>query len=156
MTIDEAIKHFHEVAEQLDEKAKTLTFPHLPTEMKKCRECAASHRQLAEWLKELKELKNSIGAVRLNNMAEALKLIRAYKAENIAQKKMIAEAKQLLKYALEDIYKSRKGWNCSICDMPPEPTERCQYEYGEDCQFKWLYEDEAKKLIGGITGITNE
>lgn len=57
LTLDEAIKHCQEVAEKLDEKAKTLTFPHLPTEMKECRECAADHRQLAEWLTELKEAK---------------------------------------------------------------------------------------------------
>ena len=37
MTIDEAIKHCEEVADS------------------KCDECGAEHRQLAEWLKELKE-----------------------------------------------------------------------------------------------------
>ena len=42
---------------------------------------AADHRQLAEWLKELKELKNSVGAVKLSNMKEALALIRTLKAE---------------------------------------------------------------------------
>ena len=61
----------------------------------------------------------------------------------------LKEAKRLLKAAVEDIYKARQGCNCNICDMPPEPTERCQYENGEDCQFKWRYADEAKKLIGG-------
>lgn len=59
----------------------------------------------------------------------------------------IAEYKRLLKAAVEDIYKARQGCNCNICDMPPEPTERCQYENGEDCQFKWRYTDEALKLI---------
>lgn len=39
MTLDEAIKHCEEVADS------------------KCDECGAEHRQLAEWLKELKELK---------------------------------------------------------------------------------------------------
>lgn len=58
------------------------------------------------------------------------------------------EAKRLLKAAVDDIYKARQGCNCNICDMPPEPTERCQYENGEDCQFKWRYADEALKLIG--------
>jgi hypothetical protein len=60
----------------------------------------------------------------------------------------LKEAKRLLKAAVEDIYKAKQGCNCNICDMPTEPTERCQYENGEDCQFKWLYADEALKLIG--------
>lgn len=37
--------------------------------------------QLLEWLTELKELKNSIGAIKLSNMKEALALIRTLKAE---------------------------------------------------------------------------
>ena len=39
MTIDEAIKHCEEVADS------------------KCDACGAEHKQLAEWLKELKEIK---------------------------------------------------------------------------------------------------
>ena len=39
MTLDEAIKHCEEVADT------------------KCNECGNEHRQLAEWLKELKQLK---------------------------------------------------------------------------------------------------
>lgn len=42
MTLEEAIRHCEEVAERY---AKT----------EDCAECAAEHRQLAEWLKELKE-----------------------------------------------------------------------------------------------------
>ena len=42
MTLDEAIKHCEEVADGL-------------TEQGKCAECAAEHRQLAEWLKELQK-----------------------------------------------------------------------------------------------------
>lgn len=56
LTLDEAIKHCLEVAEQNETQAekwhkeggaewgKTIN----------CRECAADHKQLAEWLKELK------------------------------------------------------------------------------------------------------
>ena len=44
MTLDEAIKHCEEVAEEQEEK--------------ECLECAAEHRQLAEWLKELKAYKD--------------------------------------------------------------------------------------------------
>lgn len=48
MTLDEAIKHCDEVAEQFERK-KELTAVTL--EMYKC---AEEHRQLAEWLRELK------------------------------------------------------------------------------------------------------
>jgi len=42
MTIDEAIKHAEEVAEE---------------QVKRCEKCAEQHRQLEEWLKELKQLR---------------------------------------------------------------------------------------------------
>lgn len=42
MTLDEAIIHAREVAAQLG-----------------CCECAAEHRQLAEWLEELRELRKN-------------------------------------------------------------------------------------------------
>ena len=52
MTIDEAIKHCEKVAEEKEDNARwELT----STWKDECRECAADHRQLAEWLTELKE-----------------------------------------------------------------------------------------------------
>ena len=63
MTIDEAISHCLEVAEQNDIQAdkwqeeggeewgKTTA----------CRECAADHRQLVEWLRELRKAKRLLG-----------------------------------------------------------------------------------------------
>lgn len=42
MTLDEAIKHAADVAETCD-----------------CKECALQHRQLANWLQELKKLKGT-------------------------------------------------------------------------------------------------
>jgi len=68
MTIDEAIQHCEEVAHNNDitmrrcddasgytrsgrEEIRT-------SEAKKCEQCAADHRQLVEWLKELKQLRD--------------------------------------------------------------------------------------------------
>lgn len=49
MTIDEAIKHCEEVAEKYCEKVEEgLTADDF------CDSCASEHRQLAEWLRELK------------------------------------------------------------------------------------------------------
>lgn len=80
MTIDEAIKHCLEVAEVNEDIADNCDMDNWMNKAS-FEECAADHRQLAEWLRELKELKNSIGAMKLSNMKEALALIRTLKAE---------------------------------------------------------------------------
>lgn len=135
MTIDEAIRHCEEVAERYETRAKIIDRRKLGFALENptaCHECAADHRQLAEWLMELKELKNSVGAVKLKDMKEALELIREYKSENIAQKKMIAEYKRLLKAAVEDFDE--------IHSYLSEP-------YSHICEKRWRYADEALKLI---------
>lgn len=150
MTIDEAIKHCLEVAEHNEAKAQKIGVQFLGTtkdrEATECRECAADHRQLAEWLTELQQKRDAV-----KHLSEWNRKLTDYKNEMVCKygesQEQLAEAKRLLKAAVEDIYKARQGCNCNICDMPPEPTERCQYENGEDCQFKWRYADEALKLI---------
>lgn len=59
MTIDEAIKHAEEVAEEKENEAQDLEYFKLDWkyEAKQCSKCAKEHRQLAEWLKELKQLR---------------------------------------------------------------------------------------------------
>ena len=85
MTIDEAIAHAMEVAER-QEYLSTQNHGYCEEKWnvkarEKCAKCAAEHRQLAEWLADYKKLKNSIGAIKLSNMKEALALIRTLKAE---------------------------------------------------------------------------
>ena len=53
MTLDEAIKHAEEVAEDKERNAGWFYDKESANYKKKCNECAAEHRQLAEWLKEL-------------------------------------------------------------------------------------------------------
>lgn len=63
MTIDEAIKHAEEVAKELEEEAVKGCCDDTEI-MNKCTECAKEHRQLAEWLRELKayrEAREEIG-----------------------------------------------------------------------------------------------
>ena len=55
MTLDEAIKHAEEVMDENLEKTKGRNASD-PIAIN-CFECADNHRQLAEWLKELKQLK---------------------------------------------------------------------------------------------------
>lgn len=68
LTLDDAIKHCLEVAEKNEtsaitykncKKIKANMYEKLTAEKAEndCRECAADHRQLAEWLTELKEAK---------------------------------------------------------------------------------------------------
>lgn len=55
MELDEAIKHAEEVAEAQEEKCKHAGLDHY-TKLETSA-CAAEHRQLAEWLKELKRVR---------------------------------------------------------------------------------------------------
>lgn len=57
MTLDEAIKHCEEKAEELRRKAINIT-PDDPyyEDYCDCLECANEHEQLAEWLKDYKRL----------------------------------------------------------------------------------------------------
>ena len=55
MTLEEAIRHCEEVAEEYEDKIKRWKgdYPVCKAIMS-CQKCAYEHRQLAEWLKELK------------------------------------------------------------------------------------------------------
>lgn len=69
MTLDRAIKHAEEVAEEQEKEAKEwhenqvrkcklIPFAEMDyTHENECKECASQHRQLADWLKELKQLR---------------------------------------------------------------------------------------------------
>ncbi|MBQ6169770.1 MAG: hypothetical protein IJK30_07435 [Ruminococcus sp.] len=59
MTLDEAIKHCFEVAESKENEAAAYNSI---DNIAECVICAADHRQLAEWLKELKEAKRLLKA----------------------------------------------------------------------------------------------
>ena len=85
MTLEEAIKHAEEIAEEqegrgycdrsvcviMDENNHNCD----ECEVVKCRECAKEHRQLAEWLKDYKRLLGSIDAIK-SEIAEYLQAER--------------------------------------------------------------------------------
>lgn len=54
MTLDEAIKHCEEKAEELRKQSEHFVLNTYPK--KECLECAKEHEQLAEWLKDYKRL----------------------------------------------------------------------------------------------------
>ena len=53
LTLEEAIKHCEEKAEELKKQATTMTLIH-EEDWEHCIDCMKEHEQLAEWLKELK------------------------------------------------------------------------------------------------------
>ena len=60
MSIDEAIKHSEEVAEKYERHLKiyeNMDDDLFRVEKNECKNCAKEHRQLAGWLKELKQLR---------------------------------------------------------------------------------------------------
>ena len=58
MTLDEAIEHCKEVAEEKENEGKLLC--ESKGASTECLNCAKEHRQLAKWLEELKEKRNLI------------------------------------------------------------------------------------------------
>lgn len=67
MTLDEAIKHCEEVAEEYQATIDSLDI--VGKGLDECEECAKEHRQLAEWLRELKAYKEAY--VEIKNKTES-------------------------------------------------------------------------------------
>lgn len=64
MTLDEAIKHAEEVAKRKESDLKVYEGinedrPLFLKEENECKKCAEEHRQLAEWLRELKAVREA-------------------------------------------------------------------------------------------------
>ena len=113
MTIEEAIKHCEEVAEEQERKAQCMGRQFVGTAMANyqngCFECAADHRQLAEWLKELKELRNSVGAVKLADMKAAQTILSKLSAADVQP---VKRGKWEL---IDGQEKWIQGYTCSEC-----------------------------------------
>jgi hypothetical protein len=58
MTLEEAIKHCEEIAELKYDEGNEARLQEQDKYADECIACAAEHRQLAEWLRELKAYKN--------------------------------------------------------------------------------------------------
>ena len=135
LDIDSAIKHCLEVAEQNEISAityknckeiKTNMYEKLTAEKAEndCRECAADHRQLAEWLMEYKDLKaeQNDQYVFIHELMSELK-----------------EAKQLLKSVIDEWHIVCEWGNCG---------EYCGWYKNGKCTQEWSGKSKALKLIG--------
>ena len=99
MTLDEAIKHAEEVAEEKENEGKLLCQSECASIG--CLTCAEEHRQLAEWLKDYKRLleqENVLDKIRDEIDAESTK---SFKYPNW-------ERAKALEWALEVVDKYRE------------------------------------------------
>ena len=125
MTIEEAIAHAQQAADTRNDL---------------CDKCREEHRQLAEWLKELKLLRADYEKQKSINY-ELVKEYQEFVNEN-------KELKRLLRLAVEDIKKVSDDNCCYHCIYGNPITRRCEeYKGNENC-YKWKHAEEALKLLG--------
>lgn len=79
MTIEEAIKHCEEVIEAKEKISIYTPFEMVSggeDEIIACRKCAEEHRQLAEWLKELKQYREWLESFNSDSATECFTAVR--------------------------------------------------------------------------------
>lgn len=165
MTIDEAISHAEEVAEQ---EECFINYPHsdivrddLNIESRK--HYVAEQRQLAEWLTELKDLREENKVLtsecdrlikekgELLSKVSGSDVLRICQLEEQLQVELdnshcleieLKEAKRLLKATTSDIYEvcSCNTLGCGICE---HKRETCDY----DDRFTWRHKDAVLNLL---------
>lgn len=157
LTLDEAIKYCLEVASENDSQAAEYN-EHDEWEFANkcnCEQCASDHRQVAEWLRELKDMRAENKVL----MAECDRLIKE-KGELLSKvsggdvlricqlEEQLDKAKELLRLAVSDInYTLTNVDECTKCLYCNAETGDCSS--AERCYdvCKWKYADEALKLL---------
>lgn len=123
MTIDEAIKKCYEEAIRQESIANGVEYLDISRgSIEHCKQCATEHRQIAEWLTELKEAKRLLKAA-VDDTHELL-----------CDKKIL----------------DGNGQSCNICSYIEwcPCCKKCTIKEG---LRNWRYADEALKLIGEQT-----
>lgn len=150
LDLETAIKHCEEVAEENDLAAgmyeilaennhnayEKLT---AETNSSRCTKCAEDHKQLSEWLTELRDLRVKVKQMEKDYVElEEINSKHMWETDNLLDEiredyRTIMELKKFLIIAMNDmetIYEAGKDEGC----------------YG--VKFKWRYEDKALQLIG--------
>ena len=92
MTIDEAIAHAKEVSKRNRGQWKNCTADRRDIEHQTCEQCAEEHEQLAEWLEELKALRNGL-KIKCDILNEALE-----KGKKIGYNKAIDDCLKIVEW----------------------------------------------------------
>ena len=71
LSIDEAISHAREVAERNRKQYKNCPADRRDIEHQTCEQCVEEHEQIAEWLEELKALRNGL-KIKCDSLNEVL------------------------------------------------------------------------------------
>lgn len=173
MTIDDAIEYCLDIVEKNDLAADMYdllaqnnhnTYEKLmaETNYSHCIKSSSNHKQIAELLEELKELRIKSVTMEKNDkevkqlsehFADANyindKILGLYKTLSISAIKELHEARRLLKLAVSCL---NDGGCTKDCD-------ECANYIGQSCgdydNFKWKYTDDALKLIEGTDTQTS-
>ena len=137
MTLDKAIKHAEEVAKEYESRLEVYENiddedrPLFIEEETECRLCVEEHRQLAEWLKELKQLREKTGWIPVSE-----KLPEAFRFVNCTCHSLIDD---------------REDWVIETFYMP-QPLNSPYSDWGNipmlnncECEvIAWMYRDIPK------------
>ena len=152
MTIDEAIKHCEEVAKNEERFCVQDAYT---SSMQTHGQCAAEHRQLADWLRELQELREKHWdecrqiAHYDNDLKEVIKLTGTTietALENLDAKDLIRELATYL-YEAIDGFRALGKYLDDHCKIDLD-CEKCPLRNGGNCR-SWKHTKAVLKLIGG-------
>ena len=147
MTLDEAIEYYINVATQravadegMDANDKWNETKFMTK--KESEQIIADNRQLAEWLRELKQRREWCAQYEVEQISDLERYDMLSRECEILNERY-KETVRLLKVAVDDMARTE---SCFLCKYYDRPDESCQTT--DDC-FVWRYADEALKLIGG-------
>jgi hypothetical protein len=155
MELDEAIKHAEKVAESKEKQVKNGDWEKDSVTERNCVKCAEEHRQLAEWLKELKAYKavheestlrlidaNALASKKfLNPRAEPNYVREIYqRGWNDAIDAIVDNAPTIKTFTLADIEEQyRNGLEKGLEEAEPKKCPICGNDLYEYC-FMCCYE----------------
>lgn len=120
MTLDEAIKHAEEVVDLCEDSISTYDMSDPYESHMACQngKCAEEHRQLAEWLKELKKFRERQAADSVK-VEKALKRIKSLglKEEIRTVDDVFDEMKDLTLFELADTFCGCSNLLCELIDL---------------------------------------
>lgn len=144
MTLEEAIVHCEDVAESKRKQVENGDWENGSLTERDCLECAKEHRQLAEWLKELKAYKEQTDGDLISRQAVITMLQKIENAvedgdgfqfnEWIEYAKNIPSFKNMASWVELDDYPN-EDWECDNCGFVITGVEE-PYRYCPNCGKK--------------------